>query len=662
MRSRQAFVVVALLGLLMALGACGPELLTGAPASEGDGPFAETQTENQLVGELAGTRLRLMTGNLSSGKGQDYNLGHGLRIFQGLKPDIAMVQEFSYGADSAADLRTFVDAAFGPAYTYARGTTGNIPNGVVSRYPIIASGDWDDTRVNNREFTWARIDVPGASDLWAVSVHLLTTGTGERAAESAQLVKYIQDNVPPGDFVVIGGDFNTGSRTENALGTLSKVAVTAAPWPADRKGNGHTNAGRNKPYDWLIVSSNLSALSTATVIGSSTFAGGLVGDTRVYSPIEEIAPALANDSSAAAMQHMGVVRDFDLQTATPGPSASIKVLAPNGGEVMAVGSTQTILWSSTSVSSVNIAFSQDGSTFTPVASSLSAAAGTYSWVVPASATSLGRIKVSDAANASVLDVSDGAFTVQATMPSASVTLISPNGGESFTAGSTQTIQWSATGLSTVDVAYSADGTAFTRIASGLAASTGGMAWTVPAAPTAAGRIRVSDSAQAGVSATSAAAFIITAAGSTGHVIINEILANEPGSDSAGEFVELVNIGGSAVDLSGWVLSDSTASRHTFASATSLAPGAALVVYGKASAAPAGIAAVGASSGTLHLGNSGDSVKLASGQITIDSFAYGPALSGTDGVSMNRSPDRAPLSVFVLHTTLSSKNASPGTAP
>ena len=308
MRSLQSVVVVALLGLSMAVGACGP----GSGESEFDGQPAETQIESSVTGELSGTRLRLMTGNLSSGNGQNYNLGHGLRIFQGCKPDVALVQEFSYGTNSAADLRTFVNTGFGPSFSYVRGASGTLPNGIVSRYPIIASGDWDDTRVSNREFTWARIDVPGKSDLWAVSVHLLTTSIGNRSAESAQLVKYIQDHVPAGDFVVIGGDFNVGSRTENALGTFSKVAVTTGPWPVDRKGNDQTNAGRNKPFDWLLVSSNLSALSTATVIGGSSFASGLVADTRVYSPIQDLAPALASDSSAQAMQHMGVVRDFDL--------------------------------------------------------------------------------------------------------------------------------------------------------------------------------------------------------------------------------------------------------------------------------------------------------------------------------------------------------------
>jgi hypothetical protein len=40
--------------------------------------------------------------------------------------------------------------------------------------------------------------------------------------------------------------------------------------------------------------------------------------------------------------------------------------------------------------------------------------------------------------------------------------------------------------------------------------------------------------------------------------------------------------------------------------------------------------------------------------------YTSALSGTDGVSMNRSPDGDPAGTFVLHTALSASPSSPGT--
>jgi endonuclease/exonuclease/phosphatase family metal-dependent hydrolase len=147
------------------------------------------------------------------------------------------------------------------------------------------------------------------------------------------------------------------------------------------------------------------------------------------------------------------------------------------------------------------------------------------------------------------------------------------------------------------------------------------------------------------------------------MIINEILANEPGSTVTAEFVELVNIGGSSADLSGWTVSDGAGVKHVFASGTSLPAGKSLTVFGGAASIPAGITAVAASTGTLALGNSGDTVTLRNAVSTqIDGFTYGSTLSSNDGVSMNRSPDATAGAAFVLHTSLSGLASSAGRRP
>lgn len=151
-------------------------------------------------------------------------------------------------------------------------------------------------------------------------------------------------------------------------------------------------------------------------------------------------------------------------------------------------------------------------------------------------------------------------------------------------------------------------------------------------------------------------------GSPTDVIINEIGANEPGSNTAGEFVELLNVGSTAVDLGGWTLSDATAVRHAFAAGTTLNPGKAIAVFGGSSAIPAGLTnAVAASTGQLNLSNSGDSVTLKdSSGASVDGFSYPSSLSNTDGVSMNLNPDGSAAGTFVKHTTISSLSSSPGT--
>jgi endonuclease/exonuclease/phosphatase family metal-dependent hydrolase len=463
--SRNVLTVLALSSALAA-SACAPD-------DGWEGPVAEAEL-------AATTRLRVMAGNLTSGTAQSYDPGHGIHIFKGAHPDVALVQELNYGSNSTTDIRAFVDAAFGTEYSYYREGGAQIPNAIVSRYPILESGEWDDTSVSNRDFAWARIDIPGPVDLWAVSVHLLTSNASIRNTEAQKLVSYIKGKVPAGDYLVIGGDFNTGSRSEACISTLAQVTVAQSPYPVDHKGNGNTNASRSSPYDWVLADGDLHKLETSVVIGGSTYANGLVVDTRVYTPLAELSPAVSGDSGAAYMQHMGVVRDFMVPT-------------DDGGQVPP----------------------DDGGSNPP-----------------------------------------------------------PAGGSVF---------------------------------------------------------------------------------------LNEILANEPGSNGAAEFVEIVNGSASSVDLSGYTLSDGVGARHTFAAGTTLAAGKGLVVFGGSTAIQAGISGVAASSGALGLGNSGDTVTLKSaGGVTVDTLTYPSSLSATDGVSMNRNPDADAAGSFVLHTSVGSSSSSPGT--
>ncbi|HNM45820.1 MAG TPA: endonuclease/exonuclease/phosphatase family protein, partial [Candidatus Sumerlaeota bacterium] len=257
------------------------------------------------------TRIRLMAANITSGNNQSYDPGHGTRIFQGLDPDIIMIQEFNYGSDSTTDIRNFVNLAFGSSFQYFREAGGGIPNGVISRYPILEAGEWEDTNVSDREFVWAKIDVPGDKNLWAISVHLLTSSSSNRNNQATLLKNFINAKpIPATDYLVIGGDFNTDNRTESCINTLSSLVVTSGPYPSDGTSNSsrfNTNAGRNKPYDWVLVNSTLSQYGTGVVIGSRTFTNGLVFDSRVYSPLSEVSPVLSGDSGATNMQHMAVV-------------------------------------------------------------------------------------------------------------------------------------------------------------------------------------------------------------------------------------------------------------------------------------------------------------------------------------------------------------------
>ena len=139
-------------------------------------------------------RLRMMAANITSGSNQTYDLGHGTRQFQAMKPDIVMIQEFNY---TSGPIRDFIDNAFGTEYEYFRGTVAagylgdGIPNGIISRYHILESGQWETAyrrepgnpsseipAYQDRLYAWAVIDIPGDRDLLAISVHLHTNDHG----------------------------------------------------------------------------------------------------------------------------------------------------------------------------------------------------------------------------------------------------------------------------------------------------------------------------------------------------------------------------------------------------------------------------------------------------------------------------------------------------
>ena len=90
--------------------------------------------------------VRVMAANLN-GNTQSYQ-PFALRIFQGLKPDVVAIQEFNYGNNAASDFRSMLDTAFGTNFVYYRepfNGSGDIPNGIISRWPILNSGSWADS-------------------------------------------------------------------------------------------------------------------------------------------------------------------------------------------------------------------------------------------------------------------------------------------------------------------------------------------------------------------------------------------------------------------------------------------------------------------------------------------------------------------------------------
>jgi predicted extracellular nuclease len=136
----------------------------------------------------------------------------------------------------------------------------------------------------------------------------------------------------------------------------------------------------------------------------------------------------------------------------------------------------------------------------------------------------------------------------------------------------------------------------------------------------------------------------------GDWVINEIHADPDGSiagDANGdgvrdgtrdEFVEIINTSGTEVDIAGWTLSDAVGVRHTFPAGSLVADGCSVVVFG--GGAPTGKFGLSlvqtASANSLGFNNSGDTVTLKNGDVTVVTANYGS--EGGRNQSLTRDPD------------------------
>jgi hypothetical protein len=156
----------------------------------------------------------------------------------------------------------------------------------------------------------------------------------------------------------------------------------------------------------------------------------------------------------------------------------LQVIAPNGGEVWQSGTSKEILWTrSSTVSDVKIEYSTNyGAEWKLISSSVPANSGRFEWSIPNNIFSQkARIRVSDAAYASVMDTSDAPFIISF------LRLITPAEGEVWRVGSQQTISWlHSPDITNVNLQFSMnDGETWENITTNYSAASGQYLWNVP---------------------------------------------------------------------------------------------------------------------------------------------------------------------------------------
>ena len=125
------------------------------------------------------------------------------------------------------------------------------------------------------------------------------------------------------------------------------------------------------------------------------------------------------------------------------PAPSFSVVSPNGLENWVRGTTQTIRWNSTESpgSYVKIELLKPGvPNKVIILSTLND--GSHPWLIPAAQAPGNdyKVRITSTINVSNNDTSNNSFTI----PAPSFTVVSPNGSENWTRGTTQTIKWNST--------------------------------------------------------------------------------------------------------------------------------------------------------------------------------------------------------------------------
>lgn len=171
---------------------------------------------------------------------------------------------------------------------------------------------------------------------------------------------------------------------------------------------------------------------------------------------------------------------------------SIDIKKPDGGEILVIGEYYPIHWDWTGqFANVKIEYSTDGGSSWNTIISNTANDGEHYWQIPNAPSLSCRIKVTNLNDPDCFNVSDNNFTIA----NNTVTVIRPNGGETYTIGQIYPIYWDWTGsFSNVKIEYSTDGGGTWNTVVSSTQNDGSYNWTIPNAPTNNCRIKLTNTA------------------------------------------------------------------------------------------------------------------------------------------------------------------------
>jgi gingipain R len=233
---------------------------------------------------------------------------------------------------------------------------------------------------------------------------------------------------------VYGADGANMYNTWHVFGDPSVQVRTNTPVPMNVSHAGDINIGA-PTFDVSVagVSGAQCALAYNGVLYGAAYTNA---SGQAVIPITGLLPPGQNIMlTITALNKLTVV---DSVAVISGP-ASLSVSSPNGGEIWYFGDAATISWSSTNVFEnlvIEINRNYPAGAWELITQS-APNSGSFPWSVTAPAANHARIRMTGAVNPTTCDSSDADFTIV----ERSLSLISPDGGESWPVGENHPIQW-----------------------------------------------------------------------------------------------------------------------------------------------------------------------------------------------------------------------------
>jgi len=316
------------------------------------------------------------------------------------------------------------------------------------------------TGINANSYMWTVSDYPGS--LCRLRVRSIANDQVLDISDNAFSISRIELLSPN------GGELITSD--------YSGQSVFPITWSSANMGNVKIEYSTNGGSNWETVNASIPAGS-----GSYNWAVPGIPTTSAMIRISNVDNSSIADVSETSFTVRNPIR---LVTANGGGFATNNSLFDIRWVIQDIAGSSTLHWE----------WSANGSGWTRINSTAVAVTDlSMAWFVETGNNPTVWLRAVESGTNRVVGKSEQPFTVTDKM----LSIIEPNGGESYLALSSQTILWDHFGLGTVNIGFSPDdGANWSIVATNIPANNGAYVWQVPDAPSSSCRIRLQDSSYA----------------------------------------------------------------------------------------------------------------------------------------------------------------------